>query len=100
MDGIISVQFTDKINDNNKFYACVVYLPPENSTRAVNIYEFLDTLMTQVYTIPDGKMFYLCENCNSRCGDLSNFVEGVDNLPECSIVDFKFDRYGSMLCDF
>ena len=24
-DGIVWVQFTDKINDNNKFYVCVVY---------------------------------------------------------------------------
>jgi hypothetical protein len=55
--------------------SCVVYLPPEISTPAVNIYECLNTLMTRVYTIPNGKMYYLCGDWNSRCGDLSDFVE-------------------------
>ena len=66
----------------------------------MNIYEFLDTLMTHVYTIPEGKMFYLCGDWNSRCGDLSDFVEGVDNLPERSIVDFKCNSYGNIFCNF
>ncbi|CAC5399218.1 unnamed protein product [Mytilus coruscus] len=100
IDGICWLKFEDKINLGNMFYAFVVYLPPENSTRAVNVYEFLESLMTQIYTIPNGKQFYLCENFTSRCGDLNDFVEGVDTLPERQVVDYKTNKYGSIFCEF
>ncbi|CAC5422619.1 unnamed protein product [Mytilus coruscus] len=51
-DGITWVQFKDKCCNANMFYVCVVYLPPENSTGAVNVHEFMETLMTHIYTIP------------------------------------------------
>ncbi|CAC5421696.1 unnamed protein product [Mytilus coruscus] len=92
IDGICWLKFEDKLNLDNIFYACVVYLPPENSTRAVNVYEFLESLMTQIYTIPNGNQFYLCGDFNSRCGDLNDFVEGVDTLPERQVVDYKTKR--------
>ncbi|CAC5417977.1 unnamed protein product [Mytilus coruscus] len=100
IDGICWLKFEDKLNLDNIFYACVVYLPPENSTRAVNVYEFLESLMTQMYTIPKGNQFYLCGDFNSRCGDLNDFVEGVDTLPERQVVDYKTNKYGSIFCEF
>ncbi|CAC5394515.1 unnamed protein product [Mytilus coruscus] len=92
IDGICWLKFEDKLNLDNIFYACVVYLPPENSTRAVNVDEFLESLMTQIYTIPNGKQCYLCGDFNSRCGDLNDFVEGVDTLPERQVVDYKTNK--------
>ncbi|CAC5403302.1 unnamed protein product [Mytilus coruscus] len=99
IDGICWLKFEDNLNLENIFYACVVYLPPENSTRAVNVFEFLESPMTQMYTISNGNQFYLCGDFNSRCGDLYDFVEGVDTLPERQVVDYKTNKYGSIFCE-
>ncbi|VDI02802.1 Hypothetical predicted protein [Mytilus galloprovincialis] len=99
-DGIMWVQFKDKRCNANMFYVCVVYLPPENSTRAVNVHEFMETLMTHIYTIPQGNLFYLCGDFNSRCSDFSDSIEGIDCLPERDIVDFQTNGYGNIFCDF
>lgn len=94
------VQFQDTNRATTMFYVCVIYLPPENSTRAVNIHEFMETLMTQLYTIPQGNMFYLCGDWNSRSSGLSDSIEGIDSLPERNVIDFQTNGYGSIFCDF
>ncbi|CAG2208741.1 unnamed protein product [Mytilus edulis] len=99
-DGIIWVKFEDKTFAHNCFYVCVIYLPPENSTRAVNIHEFFDILMTNIYTIPQGKPFYICGDWNSRCSDLPDSIEGIDKLPQRNVVDFQHNGYGNIFCDF
>ncbi|VDI27419.1 Hypothetical predicted protein [Mytilus galloprovincialis] len=60
----------------------------------------METLMTHIYTIPNGHAFYICGDWNSRCSDFSDFIEGVDQLPERNIVDFQHNSYGSVFCDF
>ncbi|CAG2189383.1 unnamed protein product [Mytilus edulis] len=81
-DGIIWIKFVEKNNDSNKFYVSVVYLPPEFSARSTNAYEFFDTLMSQIYSIPNGCPFYICGDFNIRIGDMKDYIPGVDNLPE------------------
>ena len=39
-DGIMWIKLENKQCTANVFFVCVVYLPAENSTRAVNIYDF------------------------------------------------------------
>ena len=56
--------------------------------------------MTQIYTIPNGHLFYICGDLNSRCADFSDFIEGVDELPERHVVDFHHNSYGTIFCDF
>ena len=99
-DGILWVEFEDKTCNRVAFYVCVIYLPPENSTRAVNVHEFLDTLMTQVYTIPHGNPFFLCGDWNSRCSDFVDFIPGIDLLPERQTVDYQYNMYGKLFTDF
>ncbi|CAC5368340.1 unnamed protein product [Mytilus coruscus] len=45
-------------------------------------------------------MFYLCGDWNSLCGDMLDYIPGVDSLPERHVVDFKCNTYGSIFCDF
>ncbi|CAC5409437.1 unnamed protein product [Mytilus coruscus] len=99
-DGILWVRLEDKNCLQNAFCVCVVYLPPENSTRAVNVNEFFETLMTKIYTLPQGSPFYLCGDWNSRCSDLSDSIAGIDSLPERHVIDFHHNSYGSTFCDF
>ena len=63
-------------------------------------FTILETLMSQIYTIPEGNMFYLCGDWNSRCSDFPDFIEGVDNLPERNVVDYQHNSYGTIFCDF
>ncbi|CAC5376127.1 unnamed protein product [Mytilus coruscus] len=99
-DGIMWIRFTEKNCVQNCFYVFVVYLPPENSSRAVNAQEFFDNIISDIYTNPNENMFYLCGDWNSRCGDMLDYIPDVDSLPERHVVDFKCNTYGSIFCDF
>ncbi|CAG2243430.1 unnamed protein product [Mytilus edulis] len=99
-DGIIWIKFVEKNNDSNKFYVSVVYLPPEFSARSTNAYEFFDTLMSQIYSIPNGCPFYICGDFNIRIGDMKDYIPGVDNLPEREVIYFKANSYGEIFCEF
>ncbi|CAC5398837.1 unnamed protein product [Mytilus coruscus] len=94
------IRFSEKNNPDSSFYTCVVYLPPENSTRSVNIYEFLDSLSSDIYTIPNGSPFYLFGDWNSQVSDMPDFIEGIDILPERNVVDFTNNSYGDIFCEF
>ncbi|CAC5412508.1 unnamed protein product [Mytilus coruscus] len=72
----------------------------ENSARSVNIYEFLDSLSSDIYTIPNGSPFYLFGDWNSRVSDMPDFIEGIDILPERNVVDFTNNSYGDIFCEF
>ncbi|CAC5356274.1 unnamed protein product [Mytilus coruscus] len=37
--------------------------------------------ISDIYTIPNENMFYLCGDWNSRCGDMLDYIPGVDSLP-------------------
>jgi hypothetical protein len=43
--------------------------------------------MEQIYTIPNGNLFYLCDDFNSRIGDIDDFITGVDVLTERDVID-------------
>ncbi|CAC5396569.1 unnamed protein product [Mytilus coruscus] len=96
VDGILWIRFSEKTTPDSSFYTCVVYLPPENSARSVNIYEFLDSLSSDIYTIPNGSPFYLFGDWNSRVSDMPDFIEGIDILPERNVVDFTNNSYGDI----
>ncbi|CAC5390044.1 unnamed protein product [Mytilus coruscus] len=99
-DEIIWVKFSDKTNNSNIFYVCVTYLTPEFSARSTNVHDFFDTLMSQIYSIPNGYPFYLCGDFNSRIGEMEDFIPGVDNLPVREVIDFKSNSYGEIFCEF
>ena len=78
----------------------MVYLPPENSARSVNIHEFLDSLTSDIYTILNGSPFYICGDWNSRVADIPDFITGIGFLPERQVVDFTHNTNGDILSDF
>ena len=89
----LKLQSTESTNDC--FCICVCDLPPENSTRAVNVNEFFDTLITQIYTYQ-----FICGDFNSRVSDMDDYIAGVDVLPERNVVGFKCNRYGEIFIEF
>ncbi|CAC5406642.1 unnamed protein product [Mytilus coruscus] len=99
-DGILWVKFTDMKNSSNVFYVCVIYLPPQFSARSVNAHNFFEVLMEQIYSIPKGNSFYLCGDFNSRLGNYTDFIQGIDQLSERNITDFTVNSYGEIFSEF
>ncbi|CAG2201726.1 unnamed protein product [Mytilus edulis] len=56
--------------------------------------------MEQIYTIPNGKLFYLCGDFNSRIGNMDDFITGIDNLTKRNVIDFTVNSYGEIFNDF
>jgi hypothetical protein len=89
---------------NNKYTsfclkACVCYLPPENSPRAVNAAAFFDNLLTGIYEQQNDPLF-ICGDLNSRCGDILDFIAGIDEVPHRDVIDFTKNKYGEPFCEF
>ena len=78
---------------------CVCYLPPENSSRQFNVDSFYDHLLTCVYEYQNDGYIYICGDFNSRCGELDDFIIGVDVLPQRKVIDFTLNNYGERLID-
>ena len=80
---------------------CACYLPPEGTTCYVDPHAFYDTLLAQVMLYQEEcDLFYLCGDFNGRCGNLPDFIEGVDTVSERQILDTSVNKYGEMLCNF
>ena len=43
---------------------------------------------------------YICGDFNSRCGDASDYIEGIDDVRERDIIDVTSNHYGDLLLDF
>ena len=82
------------------FYACVCYLPPQESSRMVDPANFLDTLLGQIHMYGLNAPFYVCGDFNSRTSNLDDFIAGIDDIPERHVVDFTQNKYGQHFCEF
>ena len=80
-EGILLLSFSSKYNDGG-FCCNVCYVPPLGSTRAVDLSEFYDVLMCQVNLYCKDTFFFICGDFNARCGNLKDFIPGVDNISE------------------
>ncbi|CAG2243365.1 unnamed protein product [Mytilus edulis] len=56
--------------------------------------------MEQIYSIPKGNSFYLCGDFNSRLGNYTDFIQGIDQLSERNITDFTTNSYGEIFSEF
>ena len=88
------------IADAKQFYFCVCYLPPSGSTRNNDHAEFYDTLLYQSFSYCNDELFYICGDFNGCCGDLEDYVAGVDCIPERDVVDYTINKEEERLCDF
>ena len=98
-EGILWINFKH-ILTGSSFNLCVCYLPPEGSSRYVNVDEFFDNLLTKVYQYQNMGQYYTCGDFNSRLGDLVDYIEGVDEVPPRDILDFSKNAHGQYFCNF
>ena len=68
---------------------CVCYLPPEGSSRHVDPHAFFDNLLSQIYIYQDIGPYLICGDFNARCSNEPDYIEGVDDIVERHVVDYK-----------
>ena len=98
-EGILWLKFCPRTNDK-PFYCCICYLPPSDSTRNIDPGEFYDTLLFQIHSYCKDDFFYLCGDFNGRCGDLEDFIAGVDSIPDRNVVDYTINKECERFCEF
>ena len=98
VEGILWLSFVHK-HDSFCFLSCVCYLVPANSSYSVNASDYFDNLLFHISQYQEMGTFYICGDFNARCGDMSDFIEGVDCLPERN-VDFTLNAYSDIFIDF
>ncbi len=78
------------------------YLPPNDTSRnIIDVNDFYDTLLFQIYLYQNDVLFYVCGDLNSKIGDSVDFIEGVDDVPEKVTLDWnKKNMYGDSMIDF
>ncbi|CAG2231612.1 unnamed protein product [Mytilus edulis] len=99
VEGILWVH-VQQSDGRDCFRACVCYLPPTGTTRNIDANDFYDSLLSQVHVYGNESIFFLCGDFNSRCGDMDDYIAGVDTIPERNVVDFKRNAHGELLCEY
>ena len=61
---------------------------------------FYSTLLEQVYSYQNEGRIYICGDFNSRVGDASEFIEGVDDVTPCDVIDHTSNVNGDLFIDF
>ena len=88
------------LNNESSFCVCVCYLPPDVSTRLNDAEQFYTRLTDQVYQYQNLGNVFICGDFNSRCGEASDYVEGVDDVRERDVIDVTMNHYGDLLLNF
>ena len=84
----------------NSFITCICYPEPSHSTYHVIANDYFDNLLCQISQYQDINPFYMCGHFNARCGDLSDFIKGIDNLPLMYLIDYSYNANSDMVIDF
>jgi len=98
-DDILWLQLEHK-NTHQKIISCVCYLPPDNSSRQVDVHAFFDNLLTGVYNYQNLGQLYICGDFNSRCGEDDDYIVGVDDIIQREVLDFAVNKYGQIFMEF
>ena len=61
---------------------------------------FFDNLLSDFYQFQNTGVVFICGDFNSRCGELEDFIAGVDNIVPRQVIDFRTNYYGERFTDF
>ena len=53
-----------------------------------------------MYTYQNDGELFICGDFNSRCGDIEDCIESVDNIDYRKVLDYNVNKYGHFLIDF
>ena len=69
-------------------------------SRQVDAQKFFDCLLTNIFEFQNNGNMFICGDFNSRCGEMLDFIQGVDNIEQRLVIDFTVNKYGHMFIDF
>ena len=98
-EGILWLKLNHRF-ENVTLLSCVCYLPPGNSSRRIDVNTYFDSLLTDICNYQNPGSIFICGNFNSRCGELDDFISGVDHIEHRNVIDFKTNFYGEVSIDF
>ena len=98
-EGILWIKLAHK-TEGFTLLPCVCYLPPENSSRRIDVNAFFDSLLSDFYVFQNIGKPFIFGDFNSRCGDLEDFIAGVDDITARKVTDYKANYYGERLIEF
>ena len=96
------IEFKSKLSELSLLLA-VCCLPPAESCRALDSELYFQNLLKQVYNyqkLGRDRRVFICGDLNSRIGQNSDYVEGVDVVRPRNIVDFYENRQGDKFIEF
>ena len=67
----------------------VVYLLPQGCSKYVNIQDFSDRLLTNIYEYKNLGKYIIRGDCNSCIGDIPNYMENVNDITDRNAVDIN-----------
>ncbi len=99
VDGLIVLELANKSSDFTiVLFAC--YLPPENSVWGRDPTSFYAHIISQIYLNQNADAIVLCGDFNSRIGNMSDIVEGVDDIPARRVLDKVKKAPGETFIEF
>ena len=98
VDGVLGLLFSTK-QSCGSFITFSCYLPPQDSpwSDPTNFYSHLMYKMQEFNFISDA---FICGNFNSRVGTYKDFIEAVDAIKPCIVIDHEKNTYGELLSEF
>lgn len=100
VEDVLWIKLSSNIRSDD-IVLCVAYLPPSESVRNNDPEAFYCSLLEQVYAYQNvASKMYICGDFNSRVGDESDFIEGVDEVRPRDILDYTCSSNGDLLIDF
>lgn len=79
-EGILWLEFKS-LSDNFVLCIAVCYIPDKDSVYRYNDPgDFFNTLLQQIYCFQNRGQLLICGDLNARVGNMSNNIEGVDDI--------------------
>ncbi|CAC5378479.1 unnamed protein product [Mytilus coruscus] len=94
-------EFKTEVNTVNKrTYSIVDKLRVDFNNQTRNDTNIVIKMLKQVYMYQNIGKLYICGDFNARCGDMQDFIEGVDDVQIRAVIDDVLNRNGEMLIEF
>lgn len=101
VEDVLWIKFSSLENvQSDNIVLCIAYLPPSDSVRNNDPEAFYCSLLEQVHAYQNEGRLFICGDLNSRVGDDSDYIEGVDQVRPRDILDFTSNANGDLLIDF
>ena len=76
------------------------YLQPERSSRGNIAQTFFDTFLSLIYLYSDSTKLFISGDFNGRIGDMIDYDEQNDNIPQRKSLETTENKFGEYLIDF